>query len=717
MTSHWLTRFVSPQSIAIIGASQDMGTIAGKPLRYLTKHGYAGRIYPINPRYDRIEGLRCYAGLADVPERIDLALVVVAAKRILGILEQCVDVGVAGAAIISSGFAEAGEEGRKLQEQIATLCKKTGLRVSGPNSQGYLNLYDHVSATFSPALDLPELITGGLGLVSQSGAVGFSTFSLGQDEGIGFSHVISTGNEVDLTWLDAVDYMIADPRTRTIAAYVEGVRDGRRFAALAQEAQRAGKQLIVLKVGRTDVGSRAAASHTAAISGADFVFNAACRQYGVVRARDIGEIFDFARALSLGRSARANRVGILTTSGGAGVMAADEAVELGLRVEPLAEATRQSIQALIPAFGSAQNPVDVTAEVLRRPETFREALRLILNDESVDLLAVVLTMVTGERAVDRARDIAEVIGSSEKPVAVSWSASERLAGSGMERLRAASIPLYPTPVRMIRALKILHDRSEFARACRPSHIDGQQAATRRVVHDAFLGPAGLNEYEAKRLLAAYGIPVARERLADSPRAAAQAAAEMGYPVAVKIVSSDVRHKTEAGGVRLNLRDASEVVAASTAILSDVRKACPAAHIDGLLVQEMVSKGTEMIAGTLLDPDFGPILMVGGGGVFVEMIRDVSYRVAPVGPAEVESMIDELKCARALAGARGQAHRDRAALVTALCRLSELAVDLQSDLREIEINPLVVLPDGEGVRAVDALVVPREREAALREPAA
>jgi acetyltransferase len=707
MSGHFLDRFMAPRSIAIIGASRDTGKISARPLRYLKKHRYAGRLYPVNPRYSEIEGLRCYANLADVPESIDLAIIVVAAKRVLEILEQCAACGVGYAAVFSSGFAETGGEGKRLQDQIKALCGRTNLRVMGPNAQGFFNLHNHTAAAFSSALDLDNLLTGDLGFVSQSGAFGFSTFCLGQEAGLGFSHVVATGNEADLCWFDIADYMVDDPRTRTIAAYVEGFRDGARLPCLAGKALDGKKPLIVLKVGRTAVGSRAAASHTAAMTGADAIFDAVCRQYGVIRVRDVADIFDLARAFSPRKRAAGKRLGIITTSGGAGVMAADEAVEIGLTVEPLTEATQQAIKDFIPAFGAAQNPVDVTAEVLRNPETFRETLARVLQDETIDQLAILLTMVTGDSALERAKEIAAVCAASPKPVAISWSASEAMAGPAKRYLREANMPLFPTPVRAVRALKAVSDFSAqlSARENRTAEeVAVHTAPVPRPLRARLSAGESLNEYDAKRLLGVYGIPTVREQMVDSPEAAVEAAEAIGYPAALKVVSPDIQHKTQAGGVRLGLDGADAVRTAVTDMQQTVRQRVADARIEGFLVQQMVVGGTEMIAGIIQDPAFGPTLMLGMGGIFVEIMRDVSYRVAPVDYSQAEAMIAELQGAGVLAGARGQPPRDRRALADALCRLSALALDCREEIRELEINPLIVLPEGEGVCAADALTV-------------
>lgn len=706
MTVPTLSRFLSPRSIAVIGASQNSNSIAGKPIEFLRQHGFKGALYPVNPRYEDVQGIRCYPDLKAIPGPIDLAIVVVAASRVLSVLEQCVELGVEYASIISSGFAETGDEGQQLQQQVKALCDKTGIRVNGPNAQGFLNINGRVAASFSPALSMSSIRAGDLGFVSQSGAFGFSVFSLGQQEQIGFSHVVTTGNEVDLTWIDFVDHLLDEESTRSISAYLEGIRDGVRFPDLARKALEVDKPITLCKVGRTDVGSRAAASHTAAVTGAHAVFDAACRQFGIQRTRDISDIFDYARVFSSGFRSSGPRLGIVTTSGGAGVMAADEAVELGLHVNPLARPTREAIEALIPPFGSASNPVDVTAEVMRRPESFRNAIQLMFEDDNLDMLVIVLTMVTGEQALDRARDIVEVTSAADKPLVVSWSVCDELSGEALAHLRDNSIPLYPSPVRAVRALKALNDFSHAVRR-------NQQAGIRRHLPSVDvpkeilkrLGHArSLTEFEGKQLLATFGIRVPREVQVNAPAAAIAAADDIGYPVALKVVARGLQHKTQAGGVQLGLKNAGEVGEATADILKQVAEKAPEVHVDGLLVSEMVDGGTEMILGMIHDQELGTTLVLGAGGVFVELIQDVSYRLAPISRIDANEMIDELKCAGVLAGARGHPVGDREALVDVLCQLSDLAMDIGDQITELEINPLIVLPEGMGVCALDALVV-------------
>lgn len=706
MNTSALRYFLSPRSIAVIGASQNSGSISGKPLAFLARHGYGGELYPVNPRYQEIAGLRCYPDLASIGKPVDLVIVVVAARHVLDVLKQCAQCKAGFVNIVSSGFAESGEEGRLLQQRIKALCDDTGLRVAGPNAQGFLNVRDRVAASFSSALEMDNLQPGDLGFVSQSGAFGFSVFSLGKQEGIDFSHVVTTGNEADLTWMDVVDHLLDDDRVRSVSAYVEGIRHGERFPELARKALAVNKPLSLLKVGRTEVGSQAAASHTAAITGAHAIFDAACRQFGVLRTHDIADIFDYARVFSPGRRAAGPRIGIVTTSGGAGVMAADEAVELGLRVEPLGSRTRQAIEALIPPFGSARNPVDVTAEVIRNPASFRTAMEAVLADDHVDMLVIVLTLVTGESALARAQDIEQIISRSDKPVVVAWSVCDELSGAALDHLRAQHIPLYPSPVRAVRALKAMADFSGAVakfQQHRP-HRTAASVALPDSLRQRLATAGALTEHEGKRLITAYGIPTPRETLVLTSDEAVAAAAEIGYPVAVKVVAQGLQHKTQAGGVRLNLADGEAVRRAAGKILGEVAEKAPDAEIKGLLVSEMIAEGTEMILGMVRDPELGTTLMLGAGGIFVETIRDVGYRLAPLHRSEAEAMIDELKSAAVLAGARGRAPGDRAALVDALCRLSDLAEDLGERISELEINPLIVLPEGQGVRALDALVV-------------
>ena len=705
-----LKRFFNPRSIAIIGASTDIRTINGKPLHYLQRHGYAGDLYPVNPKYAEIAGLTCYPDLKSIPGDIDLALIVVNYKLVPAMIEQCAARKVPFVTIFSSGFAEAGEEGKRIQAQVARLAAEAGIRICGPNCQGAVDLFDNTAAAFSASLDPAPFLPGPVGFVTQSGALGYSIFNMAQESGIGFSYVVSTGNEMDLDAADFMDFMLDDDRTRMVFAYLEGIRDGDKFIRLAEKARRVGKPLAVLKVGRSETGSRAAASHTAALTGSDEVCDAFFRQKGIIRVDDIEGFIDLATAMK-GRTPlpRGRGLGIVSISGGGGVLCADTAEACGLTVTALKPETTEMIAANIPSFGSPANPVDVTAQAINTADGFANVIQAMLADPGVDGLVVVITMIVGEPGRRMARDLVRLSQEAEKPIMVAWTAGPGLVAEPFAVLSEGNVPLFHSPVRAVQALaKLMHYGTD---AERPSSADPGVAAAQvppPISDDIekLLASADrtLTERQSKQILSAFGISISRERLARSREEALAACEEIGLPVAMKIDSPDILHKTEADAIRLNVTASRQVGEFFDEIVENARAHKPEARINGVLIQEMVPAGVEVIVGINRDPQFGPVLMFGLGGIFVEILKDVAMRIAPVSLQEAMKMIREVRGYPLLAGARGRVKADVAALARTLVKVSQMAVTLGPQLDQLDINPLIVLPEGQGVRVADALMI-------------
>ena len=435
-----LQYFLSPRSIAIIGASNNIALISGKPLHFLKKHGYQGKIYPINPKYDKLGGYRCYKSILDVPEPVDLALIAVNYKLVLPVLKQCVEKGVKFATIFASGFAESGEEGKVLQEQIAELAKKSGMGICGPNCQGSVSLKDNAIAGFSASLGIKPLFVGPIGYVTQSGALGYSIFSLAQESGVGFSYVASTGNEVDLHTLDFMEFMLEDPDTKMIISYLEGIKDGKQFARLADRALELGKPIVALKVGRSEVGQKAASSHTASLTGSDAVCDAFFRQKGIIRVDDIESMIDIAALIQrIPQLPEGKRLGIITTSGGGGILVADEASDLNLDIPEMNKKTKETIMEVIPPYGSALNPVDVTAQVINEAEDFMKVLKAVVDNPDIDAVVLVLTQITGEPGLKMAEDIVKISKLTPKPITVAWTTGDLLVGDNLKVLAEGGV--------------------------------------------------------------------------------------------------------------------------------------------------------------------------------------------------------------------------------------------------------------------------------------
>ena len=702
-----LERFFNPRSIAIVGASRDAGTISGQPLRHLTTHGYRGRIYPVNPKYEEVGGVQCYPAIAALPETPDLVLILVNAARVADMLRQCGEKGVPYVIIFSSGFSEVGGSGVALQRELQAIASEYGIGVIGPNCQGMINIADRVYAGFGSVF-YTGYDPGAISMVSQSGGFGFSVMNLSsKDGGLPFRQMVTTGNEIGVSTLDFMDYFIRDPHTAMIAGYIEGLKDAGRLLDIGERALVAGKPILMWKVGNTEQGQRAAASHTANLGGAMALYQAAFRQKGIIQVEDIQDLVDYGRAFRGERLPRGNRLAIITISGGAGILMTDECIGRGMQLAKLAPETHAKLREIVPSFGSLLNPIDVTAAIFNDLTLVNRTLQAILDDPGVDCVAMINASLQGEIAKKIATEIAAAQGRTDKPVFVCWSARDEMAPEAYAILNEARIPHYKSPVRCGRALAAVswyaqaRRRNERQRGERPLELH------REAAHALLEGRrADVSEYEAKRVLADYGIPVTAEALASSATEAASIAKRLGYPVALKVQSPDISHKTEAGAVRLGVATDTELERAYREVLQNARRYRPDAIIDGVLVQEMVPDGIEAIIGATNDPLFGPAVMFGLGGIFAEVLKDVSFRLAPVTRAMAVEMIEEIKGYPLLAGARGKPPADVDALADAIARLSALVVDLKDRIAELDVNPLFVMPRGRGVKAADALIKPR-----------
>ncbi len=702
-----LERFFNPRSIAIIGASQDFITISGQPLKHLQSHHYQGRLYPVNPRYPEVAGVKCYPSLAEVPETPDLVLILVNASRVADMLKQCGEKGAPYVIIFSSGFSEMGGEGVKLQQQLMEIARRYDIGVIGPNCQGMMNISDGVYAGFGSVF-FTDYEAGRVSMVSQSGGFGFSVMNLSsKDGGLPFRQMVTTGNEIGISTLDFIDYFIQDPKTDIIAGYLEGAKDAWRLPEIGRKALAAGKPILMWKVGNTEQGQKAAASHTANLGGAMALYRAAFRQNGIIQVEDIQDVVDYGRAFRSGRLPKGNRLAIITISGGAGILMTDECIGRGMRLADLAPETVTKLREFVPSFGSILNPVDVTAAIFNDLTLINRTLQAIVDDPGVDCIAMINASLQGEIARKIAAEIVAVAGKTDKPILIAWSARDVMAPEAYAALEAARIPHYKSPVRCGRAMAAVSWYAEAKRRQDRQGLEKPLALTSATAREALEGKtADVTEYRAKRILAEYGIPVTREELAATKQQALTFAKIIGYPVAIKVQSPDISHKTEARAVRLNIASEGELATAYEEVLANARAYMKSARIDGILVQEMLKDGLEAILGVTNDPLFGPAVMFGLGGIFAEVLKDVSFRLAPVTPSVAREMVEEIAGYPVLAGARGKPRADVDALVDAIVRLSALAMDLKGSVSEIDINPLFVFPAGRGVKAADALIRPR-----------
>jgi acetate---CoA ligase (ADP-forming) len=634
----------------------------------------------------------------------DVAIVALNARAVPQAIRDCGEKGVRFAVVLSSGFRETGEAGAALEREMLAAAREHGIRVIGPNCQGYLNLAQRLYATFGVLGLEPELKAGAVSTVSQSGGFGFGIVTQGESAGVGFRCIVSSGNESDVDTPELVDAYVEDPGTQIIVGYIEGVRDGRALMRAADRAVRAGKPLLMWKTGNSDAGKKASLSHTAALTGSYDVYRAAYRQSGVIEVRDIDEITDAARAFLGKRLPKGNRVAALGSSAGSCILFADRCAELGLEMAALEPETEAALASVLPAFGSPRNPVDVTADVFNDLSAFLRAVELVLADPNVDQLGVLYAGLSGEIALACNRAVAEAAAKSDKPVMLAWTARRHRAEAAYALVEEAGIPYFTSPVRLANAAGALARFAQFrarAQARGALFPDGAAAPPLVVSRDG-----ALSEAESKALVASWGVPATRDVLVapgDDPVAAAR---PLAYPLAVKIASPDIAHKSEAGGVVLGVRNAAELAAAVEQVTQSAREHAPKARLEGVLACEMVTDGVEMLLGVTADPVFGPTVALGLGGVAAEALRDVAYRVAPFDEAEARAMIAELRGARLLGPFRGRPAADVDALARAVARVSQAAWSLRGRLAELDINPLFVRPRGKGVVAGDALVVLR-----------
>lgn len=702
---HPLDSFFAPASIALIGASRDHEKIPGRLLAMLRKNEYPGAIYLVNPNYADIDGLTCYKSIAAIGAPIDLVVIIIPARAVLSALEQCASVGVKNAVIISSGFAEEGGESAAMQDAIAALAKRTGMRISGPNAEGFFSQAQRVAATFSPAVDVkPGVVpllatTRRIGIVAQSGGIGFAYYHRAKALGVAVSYVVSAGNESDLGAGEFLDYMVQDATTDVILLFIEGIRDVEKFLAAAARAAALKKPVIVTKVGRSGAGERAAASHTASMAGWSAAYDAVFAKYGFIVSNDLDEALTIAAVLASNPLPKGDRVAVVTVSGGAGIWGADAVALRGLQVPELSQAIQAGIKTLMPSYGSARNPIDVTAQGVTSGG-LQKSVDLLTSSDEVDAILVVLSLSSEVRMPFREAELRPVLDAQKKPVVFysytlpSEFARRELAKSGVVVLSGL------THVGV--AMRQLVDYASF-RLPRPAD-DARLPACDLAAH---LKSPVLSEADSKALLRAAGIALPDEVLVREKGGLDAAIDRVGFPLVMKIQSPDIPHKSEVGGVRVNITAKGEVFLAFEALLANARKHRPEAEIQGVLVGPMAKKGVEIIVGTMTDKTFGPMVMVGLGGITTELFRDVMYRPAPVSADEAAAMLAALKAAPLLNGFRGAAKADVAALSKLIADISVLAARHAQEIAEIELNPVLVHAEGQGVTIVDALVVGRK----------
>lgn len=662
-----LSALWSASSIAIIGATERPGAMGRLPVEYLQRFGYAGRILPVNPKGGSVLGLPAYASVGQIGEPVELALIMVPAGSVHAAVTECAAAGVQVAIVMSSGFAETGPEGAAAQDELVRVARAAGMRLVGPNCIGAVGGGDRVLATFSPVFASPStpLPQGAVALVSQSGALGFGALSLGMERGVPIGIAITTGNEADVTASEVAAALAADDSVRALAMYVESLDD---LAAIRAAAQ--AKPVVMLKAGRSDAGAKAAASHTGALASADKVVDAALAQSGIARVDTIDDLLDAAALLALDGRMHGDRVGIVTTSGGSGILAADAIEVNGLQLAELAPDTVRDLEDIVPSYGNATNPVDVTAAVMAEPGLFERCVERLADDPSVDAIVACFAVLVGDDVTRIARALQAVRERTGLPVVAARTGAASLAPEGAAVLADAGVPVYPTPERAVAAL----------RALRTVSVPARVRADRGSVASAVPAP-GASEKEIKALLAAAGVPIPESVLTSTLDEARSALQAVGGRCVLKAVVPGLLHKSDAGGVIVGVTEEG----------LDAAFAQVAALGGQVLVERMVPGGVEVIVGITPSP-LGRVLTVGVGGVLTEIVADAAVRVLPVDARDVEEMIDATALASLLAGARGAPPADRAALVEAVLAIVDATRDWPAD-GELDINPITVLPNG------------------------
>jgi acetate---CoA ligase (ADP-forming) len=690
-----LDNFFKPQSIAVIGASRTPGKVGYDILKNIIQYGYEGAVFPINPSASEVLGKKSYPSLLDVPDKIDMAVVVVPSKNVIEVIEQCGAKKIDSAIIITAGFKESGIEGAKLENELIKKSQECGVRFIGPNCLGMIDTHSKVNASF--AVGMPA--KGGIGFFSQSGALCLAVLDRALPDDIGFSKFISMGNKSDITDTDIMLALSEDENTKVILGYIEGVSDGRKFMEVAAQVSKK-KPIIILKSGITSAGAKAASSHTGALAGREAAFDSAFKQSGVIRAHTINELFNYALAFANQPLPKGPYVAIVTNSGGPGILAADACDKSNLQLTPLHKEYVDELRSFLPPVASFYNPIDILGD--SGADRYERALNTVLKDERINGVMVLLTPTAVVDVDATAMAIVNVSKSIDRPILASFMGKQRVE-SGIKTLMKYGVPNYSYPEEMVSSMNAMYNYHLWIN--RPEKTYNKFNGLKEKAVEIFdevkkENRDRLYELEVHDVLQAYGFTQPKSLLAKTPEEAVAAAKGIGYPVVMKIISPQISHKSDMGGVKINLNTKKEVENAFFDITTRVRNILPAAHISGVMIQEMVLKGKEVIMGITKDPQFGHMIMFGLGGIYVEVLKDISFRIVPLSQEDAHEMLRETKTFPLLRGVRGEAEADIEAIEKSLLILSQMAVDFPQII-EADINPLLVRQRGEGVVAIDA----------------
>lgn len=696
-----LKNFFEPNSIAVLGASATPGKVGYDLLKNIIQSNYRGKVYPINPKAYEIQGLKAYPSLLDIDEDIDLLIYIISPQLIFSTLDNCKKKNIGSLIVISAGFKETGSTGAKIEREMLSRAKELNIHILGPNCLGLIDTTSNLNATFAPGMPLK----GNMAFFSQSGALCIAILDWALGEGIGFSKFISLGNKADLDEIDFMRFLADDESTKVILGYLEGIEDGRTFIQVAREVSKK-KPVIITKSGGTAAGAKAASSHTGSLAGSERSIRAAFQQTGIIRADTVSELFDYALAFACQPIPKGSHIAILTNSGGPGIMAADAVERYKLNLASFSKETQDRLRSLLPTIASIYNPVDIIGDA--SADRYHKSLELILNDPNVDGVLVILTPTAVIDVKETAEKVADLSLKNGKPVLTSFMGKVSVE-KGIKILQSKKIPNYNYPENAVKAFRTMSDYQKWLNAPASSY---QTFKTRRKKVETIFAQAkkksflNLGEQEAREVISSYGFRVPKSILALTSKEALTAAEQIGYPLVMKIVSPDILHKTDVGGVRVDIENAHQVKEAFLEITAKSKQYLPRATILGVSIQEMIVGGKEVILGATKDPQFGHLIMFGLGGIYIEVLKDVSFRLAPLSMEDADQMMREISSFPLLRGVRGERSTDIGALSECLLRLSQLITDFPAII-ELDINPLIVKAEGEGAVATDARITLEE----------
>jgi len=690
--------FFNPKSVAIVGASQQKGKVGYEILRNMIDAGFEGKIFPINPKAQSIEGIKCHPDVESIGETPDLVIIIIPAKIVPAIMQQCAKIGVKSVIIITAGFKEVGEEGRALEKKVFQIAKQAGMRLIGPNCLGLIVPENKLNASFGGKLPA----VGSIGYLSQSGALLTAILDMANASGIGFSKLVSIGNKADVNELDLISALAPDPSTKVIAGYLENITDGDAFVREAERISQE-KPILLVKSGGTSAGAKAASSHTGSLAGSETAYECVFERAGIIRCDSIREQFDYAQAFAYQPLPKGKNIAVITNAGGPGIMATDEIVNQGLEFAQMTEQTIEKLTAALPASANCSNPIDVLGDALA--DRYEAALDIVLDDPNVDAVLIMLTPQAMTQAAETAKAIIEITGRKpDKPVLACFMGAEKVA-EATRILREGKIPQIGCTQSVVATIRVMTDYVRWL--SRPKRVVRLFPVNRRKVETILQrhlrqGAREIAENESKEILEAYGFVTPKGSIATTAEQAAGIATQLGFPVVLKIWSPDILHKSDMGGVQVGLKNAKEVRDAFDLMMYRIPKKMPEAHILGVLVQEMCGGGKEVILGMKRDPHFGPLMMFGMGGTMVEVLKDVAFYLAPLTAEEAKEMLVKTRTYKMLKGVRGEEGVDIDALAEGLQRLSQLVTEF-SQIQELDINPYIVGPEGTTPIAVDARI--------------